>query len=151
APSEVNPALDAAFDDVLRRALARDVDARFATAREFRHALDAAFGGAQLSAEVAKTVPLAESPPAASAPPTLHITRKIDYTAIKRKNLEATIGATAAAAAAGRARILFVDDEERILSALKLLFDPFYEVHATTDAAQALEWLGQRRFHVLVS
>ena len=54
-------------------------------------------------------------------------------------------------AAQGRPKVLFVDDEERILRAMQALFRPLYEVSVTTSGHQALEWLRQQHFHVLVS
>lgn len=47
-----------------------------------------------------------------------------------------------------RARVLFVDDEERILSALKTLFRSKYHVFTATDGEQALEFV--RRFPIQV-
>lgn len=48
-------------------------------------------------------------------------------------------------------KILFVDDEERILNSLRALFRLEYEVTVTTDAQQALELLKQNHYHLLVS
>ena len=47
--------------------------------------------------------------------------------------------------------LLFVDDEERILRSLRMLFRGTYEVLTTTDGNEALRILGERRVHVLVS
>lgn len=47
--------------------------------------------------------------------------------------------------------VLFVDDEERILRSLSLLFRPGYRVLTTTDGEQALELLRRERVQVLVS
>lgn len=52
---------------------------------------------------------------------------------------------------ARRPRVLFVDDEERILRAMQALFRAQYEVVTTTSGAQALEMLRTEHFHVLVS
>lgn len=50
-----------------------------------------------------------------------------------------------------KARVLFVDDEERILKALKSLFRDRYHVFATTDCEKALDFLGKYAMNVVVS
>jgi len=50
-----------------------------------------------------------------------------------------------------KARVLFVDDDERILNALKSLFRDRYHVFATTDCEKALDFLGKYAMHVVVS
>jgi len=47
--------------------------------------------------------------------------------------------------------VLFVDDEERIVRSLRMLFRGRAEVLATTSGRQAIEWVRQRRVHVVVS
>lgn len=48
-------------------------------------------------------------------------------------------------------RILFVDDEERILRSLVMMFKSGFQVHSTTDPDEALTLMRQHHFHVLVS
>jgi serine/threonine-protein kinase len=158
-PTQHNPALDIAFDEVLLKALASDPAQRFGSARDFALAMKAAFEGEvwQATEDLDATVPVMPVPSAAvRAPATPTPTRKIDFSAVSRKidtsGIKATLaGSAATGAQAPKARILFVDDEERILSALKLLFKTLYEVHVTTDAAEALEMLKSQHFHLLVS
>ena len=50
-----------------------------------------------------------------------------------------------------RATVLFVDDEERILRSLRMLFRAQYDVLMTTSGAAALEIVRSRRVHVVVS
>lgn len=50
-----------------------------------------------------------------------------------------------------KAKVLFVDDEERILRSLVMLFRPHYQVGFTTDANEALEIIKRERIHVIVS
>ena len=52
---------------------------------------------------------------------------------------------------AQKARILFVDDEERILTALRSVFRSNYHVFTATSGAEALEWATKFRPHVVVS
>jgi len=47
--------------------------------------------------------------------------------------------------------ILFVDDEERILRSLKMLFLGKYNIKTTTDANEALEILKNEKVHVVIS
>lgn len=48
-------------------------------------------------------------------------------------------------------RILFVDDEERILRSLVMMFKSSFQVHSTTDPDEALALLRKHHFHVIVS
>jgi len=50
-----------------------------------------------------------------------------------------------------RARLLIVDDEERILTALKSRFRDRYQVATTTDGNRALEFLRKNPVHVIIS
>ncbi len=50
-----------------------------------------------------------------------------------------------------KARVLFIDDEERILSALKSLFRDQYHVFTTTDGNKALDFISKYGMHVIVS
>ena len=47
--------------------------------------------------------------------------------------------------------LLLVDDEERILRSLSMLFRLHYRVLATTDPQQALQWVHEQAVHVIVS
>ena len=49
-----------------------------------------------------------------------------------------------------RARLLFVDDEERIITLMKVIFRAKYEVYGATSGQQALEILHKTPIHVLV-
>jgi eukaryotic-like serine/threonine-protein kinase len=158
-PTQHNNALDIAFDEVLLKALAPDPAQRFVSARDFALAMKAAFEGQTWHGpeDLDATVPVIPVATTASrSPATPTPTRKIDFSAVSRKiDTSGVRATTAGGVAAGplvpKARVLFVDDEERILSALKLLFKNLYEVHVTTDAAEALEMLKAQHFHLLVS
>lgn len=52
---------------------------------------------------------------------------------------------------ADKPTLLLVDDEERILRSLAMLFRTGYKLHGTTDAHKALEFVGRERVHVIVS
>jgi DNA-binding NtrC family response regulator len=65
------------------------------------------------------------------------------------KGADATDGIRNTAAA--RPRLLFVDDESRILLSLKAIFRAEYDVTTVEGGAAALEVLKQQRFNVIVS
>lgn len=50
----------------------------------------------------------------------------------------------------GRAKLLLVDDEERVLRALEVVFRDHYELLLTTSPLQALELLDQHEFDVVI-
>jgi serine/threonine-protein kinase len=50
-----------------------------------------------------------------------------------------------------KGRLLVIDDEERILTALKSLFRNRYHVFATTDGNKALDFLRRYQMHVIIS
>ena len=52
---------------------------------------------------------------------------------------------------ASKPSLLLVDDEERILRSLAMLFRGQYLLHTTTDARQALEIVARQQIHVVVS
>ena len=52
---------------------------------------------------------------------------------------------------APKAKVLFVDDEERILNSLKAIFRMQYDVTVSTDGHHAIELLKREHFHLLVS
>jgi serine/threonine-protein kinase len=47
--------------------------------------------------------------------------------------------------------LLLVDDEERIVRSLRMLFFSSYNVHATTDPHEAIRLLREQKIHVIVS
>lgn len=53
--------------------------------------------------------------------------------------------------AAGKLRLLLVDDEERILRSLAMLFRAQYDLRTTTDAHEALRMVERETIHVIVS
>src|SRR4029079_12630303 len=64
---------------------------------------------------------------------------------------EGASAAAPAAAPAKKARILFVDDEERIVNALRSIFRMNYHVFTATNGAEALEFTKKFKPHVVVS
>ena len=149
APSSVNPGLPARIDAIMAKALAKRPEERYQSAHEFSDALHQVMPR--------KSERPAPSPQATAlvTPPT--IAKLTGNVGALRRALGKDAGrnaGTGAPAAAPRRRlpaVLCVDDEERVLNALKYLFREAYEVETAASGAQALERLKARRFQVLVS
>jgi serine/threonine-protein kinase len=148
-PCELNPLVPPAVDWVVQKALAKDAQDRFASAREFQSALYAAIPDAVADAGGAE--------PVRAQPGFLSSARKL-------RGLGRAAGEPTMAPGAGSApvfapeaqtqtktRILFVDDEERILTALKTIFRSRYHVLTAANGQEALEFIGKFRIPVIVS
>ena len=150
-PTSLNPALSTLVDEVLQKALAKKPEDRYQSAREFteafRLAIEASLGqeaaapaaalpGAALlnaallikSGAGAQSSPDGADPAADSAPGAISLDRSVK-----------------------KARMLVVDDEDRILTALKSMFRTRYHVFATTDGNKALEFMKKYQMHVVIS
>lgn len=149
-PTLLNSKLSPEVDRVLEKALAKDRKDRYRTAGEFstafKAAIEASMGITPRSAtdtlpnagklfEAArglKTGPIADIGTGASSrlddDSPIHIN-----TGIKKANL------------------LIIDDEERILTALKSLFRHRYHVFTTTDGNKALDFIKRYQMHVIIS
>ncbi len=142
-PSSLEPRLSPALDRVILQALAKKPQNRFASARSFLHALQAATVPSGSGTVVARLGALRKSvaQPGASAP------------AGAAPGAAPAAGPAPAQPAAGtrKARVLFVDDEERVVNALRAIFRDTYDVETATSGDAALELLRARKFHVIVS
>ncbi len=157
-PSTLNPKVSWQLDWVIQKSLAKDPGDRFSSAREFaealRGALEESLGG-----------PLAAAAVAAAGPPSLPMgaASLLDKARLIAGARDAGVIAPEAAPAdaapstfvAGsdmkKARVLFVDDEERILNALRTLFRNQYHVFTAESGPLALEFVKRFGIHVVVS
>ncbi len=136
-PSSLNRGITWELDWVVQKALAKDPAERFASAREFSEAL-------RKGLEASLGTPLAAPPPApgAAAPAS---------SLLDKARMIAPAKATAPVPDAQKPRILFVDDEERILTALKTLFRDDYHVFTAESGTLALELVAKFKIPVIVS
>jgi serine/threonine-protein kinase len=153
-PSGLNPRLSPMMDQVLHRALAKNRDERFQSAGEFAEAFrvaidasldpDAAPPGSSTGADAAALMNAARllsiRPAAKAASPV-------------EEDLQLPTGDSAISldTSVKKARMLVIDDEERILTALKSRFRNRYHVFTTADGNKALEFMRKYPMHVIVS
>ncbi|MBL0141917.1 MAG: protein kinase [Betaproteobacteria bacterium] len=154
-PSTHNPKVTWQLDWVLQKALAKDPSDRFQSAREFADALKGAL-------EESLGGPLATAAAAAGAAGPSGAASLMDKARLIAGARDAGVmGDTAATAASAstfatvgdskKARVLFVDDEERILNALRTLFRGQYHVFTAENGALGLEFVKRFGIHVVVS
>jgi len=153
-PSLLNPKLSPLIDEVLHKALAKRREDRFQSAPEFsqafREALDASLS---LNSDERAAIPAAPDSTALLNAARL-LNTQVAKPAIEQVDLFLEMaGDSAISVDTGvkKARLLAIDDEERILSALKSLFRNRYHVFATTDGNKALDFLGRYQMHVIIS
>jgi serine/threonine-protein kinase len=161
-PSEYNPEISVQLDWAVHKALAKKQADRFQTAREFSDAfvkgIDASIRQGRRQPEAA----IADEPTQRIDPKLIQAARmlagmqqsRIADVPTQPRTIPPTPAATAAPAAASgatKARILFVDDEERILTALRSIFRINYQVYTSTNGAEALDIVKKFQPHVVVS
>lgn len=149
-PTTLNHELSPEIDKVLDKALAKDRAGRYQTAGEFssafRVAIEASIARVERGAAVAvpdagelfefarglKSGQTGEG--GTSVPAELPVDSPIHINdGVKKANL------------------LIVDDEERVLTALKSLFRHSYHVFTTTDGNKALDFIARHQMHVIIS
>jgi serine/threonine-protein kinase len=169
SPSEFNPKISVQLDWAVQKALAKKREERFQNAQEFS---DAIVQGVTASLRQAAREPAAVSddqPTDRIDPKLVQAARMLAGMQLEKKAGDSpTLPATqtqmqAAPAPAAdsdvatetsigkRARILFVDDEERILTALRSIFRHNYRVFTATNGREAIEIVTKFRPHVVVS
>ncbi len=161
-PSEYNPKISVQLDWAVQKALAKKQADRFQTTKEFS---DAFVKGIEASIRQSQREPAAD---AIVDEPTQRIDPKLVQAARMLAGMQqakadmptqpstpapapAPPAAAAETAASKKARILFVDDEERILTALRSIFRTNYHVFTATNGPEALEFVRKFQPHVVVS
>ncbi len=155
-PSKLQPKLSPQMDQVLLKALAKKAANRFRSAQEFsdafRDAINATLNPGGATAAAAPGMPdaaaLLNAARIINAPPALDPTMvpamdgTPDLTGDSAISLDTGVK---------KGRLLVVDDEERILTALRSLFRNRYHVFTTTDGNKALDFLRRYQMHVVIS
>jgi serine/threonine-protein kinase len=144
------------LDWVIQRALSKDPADRFHAAREFsdglRLGLQESIGAplgvpkAPIAKEAWAGAEKSLTPRPAKAPPEATLAQKAKLIAPKAPQPEPP-----KAPAAPKTRVLFVDDEERILNALRMLFRDEYDVVTASSGAAAIELLQKEPVQIVVS
>ena len=174
-PSDHNPKISVQLDWAVQKALAKKPADRFQSAREFSDAfvkgVEASIRQRRPAAAVIADEPTQRIDPklvqaarmlAGLQPPTADVPTqpKADVPtqpSLRAPAAESTTRPAAAPAlppteaAATKARILFVDDEERILTALRSVFRMNYHVFTATNGPEALAFVRKLKPHVVVS
>ena len=141
-PSHLQPKLSPLMDQVLLKALAKKATNRYRTAHEFSEAFREAIN-ASLGVTGNTTVPGMLDTSALMNAARMINTPIVDPTinsngeAIPEGGGESAINLDTGVK---KGRLLIIDDEERILTALKSLFRNRYHVFATTDGHKALDF-----------
>jgi len=158
-PSEFNPQISAQLDWATHKALAKKREERFQTCREFALAF---LQGIAASVRAGK----AAAPENTDDAPTQRLDPKLVSAARVIAGLNVPGGARSPAAAAAapaatvaptfdtggkKAKLLFVDDEERILNALRSVFRGQYNVFTASSGPEAMEFMKRFNPHVVIS
>jgi serine/threonine-protein kinase len=152
-PSQFNPQISVQLDWATQKALAKKREDRFQTAREFALAF---VQGVAASLRKAKAEEENKEVP----------TQKLDPKLVSAARVIAGMQAAKTAASAAvpvpavaptfdtggkKAKLLFVDDEERILNALRSIFRNQYNVFTANSGPEAMEFLKRFHPHVVIS
>jgi serine/threonine protein kinase len=154
-PTRLNPRLSPLMDQVLHKALAKNRDQRFQNAGEFSQAFRAAVQ-ASLGPDATRPASAGAAPDAAillGAARLLNIRPAAKPEPPNELELQASSGDSAISldTSVRKACMLVIDDEERILTALKSRFRSRYHVFTTADGHKALDFMRKYPMHVIVS
>ncbi len=153
-PSTLNAKLTPEIDRVVLKALEKKREARYKTAQEFADALrDAVNSALNPGGVAAQATDMPDSSVLLNAARMINTTPVLDPTMIPGDGAGDFTGDSAINLDTGvkKGRLLVIDDEERILTALKSLFRTRYHVFATTDGVKALDFLRRYQMHVIIS
>ncbi len=149
-PSLLNPQLSPEIDKVLFKAMAKDRAARYQTASEFSDEFKRAINVSLGYDENLTTTPIP------GPGKLLDSARLLHSNAFGESNTSTPAESDVASpihidTGIKKANLLIVDDEERILTALKSLFRHRYHVFTTTDGNKALDFITRYQMHVIIS
>ena len=158
-PSRLNANVSAMLNEVVLTALAKPIEERFASAVEFATLF--AQGILDSLALTGDATPGDVLPAPAAGVPASGLAGAGRRLAALRRQQTVPPGGTLSGergriagrpvSSAHKPRLLVVDDEERILSALKSVFRDDYHVFATSDCEHALAFVAKYSVHAIVS
>jgi serine/threonine-protein kinase len=158
-PSRLNANVSTSLDEVVLTALAKPIDERFTSAAEFSALFAQGIADSLVLTGDAK--PGDAASPSTTTVPTSGLAGAGRRLAAARRQHTVPPGGTFSGergrsagrpvSSAHKPRLLVVDDEERILSALKSVFRNDYHVFATTDCEHALAFISRHRMHAIIS
>jgi DNA-binding NtrC family response regulator len=159
SPSSINNKLSPEIDKVIAKAMAKNPADRYRTASEFSDAFKAAIHASIALGDPSQPQPQPQFQPAVAMPDAARLMDaarglKFDSGSGNIASAEEDIyGDSPIILDPGmkKARLLIVDDEERILNALKSLFRQRYHVFTTTDGNKALDFITRYQMHVIIS
>ncbi len=157
--SDFNPQISVQLDWATHKALAKNREDRFQNAREFALAFVQGIAASLRTSKATEAEEAAEAPTQRLDPKLVSAARMISgMQAAKAAAVTAAPAASATApvaaafdAAGKKAKLLFVDDEERILNALRSVFRNQYNVFTASSGPEAMEFLKRFRPHVVIS
>lgn len=163
-PSEHDPRISVQLDWAVQKALSKKPEDRFQGAREFSEAFVKGIEASLRQEQRAAAAALADEPTQRIDPKLLQAARLLAGAQQARVDAptlpgappappaaDAPIEAPAETSTGARARVLFVDDEERIVNALRSIFRAGYRVFTATNGAEALDFVRKFQPHVVVS
>lgn len=153
-PSQHNPALSAQTDLVVQKALAKKREERYQSAQEFAVAFVLSLrDGAGAAPDTAAATAGHIAPNLVNAARMISGMQPADAPPAEDTvpSPGADAGPISVDTGGRKARLLFVDDEERILSALRSVFRAKYHVFTATNGPEALEFTRKFKPHVVVS
>jgi serine/threonine-protein kinase len=154
-PSRLNSRLSTLMDSVLQKALAKKREDRFQSAREFSEAFRAAIEASATigASETTQAMPVPDAAALLDAARLLSPAIAVRATSASEHVLPSLPDDSAISLdrSVKKARVLIIDDEERILTALKSRFRDRYHVFTTTESAKALDFLSRYPMHVIIS
>ncbi len=157
--SDFNPQISVQLDWATHKALAKNREDRFQNAREFALAFVQGIAASLRTSKTTEAEEAAEAPTQRLDPKLVSAARMISgMQAAKAAAVTAAPAASATAPIAAafdtagkKAKLLFVDDEERILNALRSVFRNQYNVFTASSGPEAMEFLKRFRPHVVIS
>jgi serine/threonine-protein kinase len=149
-PSLLNTQLSPTIDNVLDKAMAKNRSERYQTASEFSHAFKRAVSLSLGLVDRRATASLPDAAKLLEAARMLHRDMIGESSESPPTELEED-RSILINTGIRQARLLIVDDDERILAALKSIFRQRYHVFTTTDGNKALDFITRYHMHVIIS